>query len=112
MRKNIEDKIEEALRKEPSFRLSENFGYNVLQAIKAKEKRSQRTIYFWMIIGILFMCTSGAVIVTIFFPNLLSSFSAENQVNNLIPLAVVVGVLVVFIQYLDKKLVKDRLVIP
>ena len=112
MKKNLENEIETALKKEPAFKLSKDFSYNVVKALRAKEKRAQRRIYFWMLFGIVFMCGSGALLVVGFFPDLLSTFSPENQVNSLIPMAVVVGVLVVLIQYLDKRLIKDRLVMP
>ncbi len=111
MKKDIEEVIESALRTEPGFKLTTDFSHKVIKAIRARERRSQRKIYLWMILGILFLCGSGATILLLYFPGLISALSSESQVNNLVPLAILIGVLVVFVQYLDKKLIKDRLIL-
>ncbi len=57
--KKIEKWIDEALSSESDFKLSQDFKNKVVQAIKRKERKAQRRIYFWMASGILFMMFTG-----------------------------------------------------
>ena len=104
MKKNIDQIIEDALKIEPKFKLGLDFKDRVTKMIWKKERRTQRKLYLLISVGVVFMFGAGIVLIQ-YFGNL-ESFSKFNQV---VPLAITLGVLVVVIQYLDKRFVKDKL---
>ncbi|WP_462250282.1 hypothetical protein [Ekhidna sp.] len=110
--KDIEKIIDEALKMEPAFELRKDFKDKVLSAIKRSEKVSQRKLYFWMLAGTMTIFGFGYATISYFLPNLLGSFNSMNgTIPNLTPIAVLVGVLIAVIQYLDKRLVKNKLAV-
>ncbi|WP_424961261.1 hypothetical protein [Ekhidna sp.] len=110
MNKQIEDLIDEALKTEPSFQLRKDFKDRVLQVIKRKEKASQRRLYLWMALGTLVIFGFGYATIAYFMPTVLESFGGvTNTLEQIIPLGILAGVIIFAIQYLDKKLVKDRM---
>ncbi|MEM6735968.1 MAG: hypothetical protein AAGC64_08310 [Bacteroidota bacterium] len=106
----IENWIDEALKTEIDFELSKGFEKNVFSTIKRKELRSQQKIYLFLALGVILIVLAGYVCIMLFFPDLIQKMS-EEKVNRLVPIAVIAGVLIVLIQYLDKKLIKERLVV-
>lgn len=110
MKDRIEQLIDEALKTEPSFQLRKDFKDRVLEVIRRKEKISQRKLYFWMALGTLIIFGFGYATIAYFLPSMFESISGINSVvPNLIPIAVLLGVILTLIQYLDKKLVKNKL---
>ncbi|GAB4244534.1 MAG: hypothetical protein Tsb0034_22750 [Ekhidna sp.] len=107
MSDKIEKWIDEALRTEPSYKVRGDFRDKVVKAIRRKEQKDQRSIYFWMTFGLLVFCAAGYVSLTYFFPTMFQGFGQLRQIT---PIAILIGVLIVTVQYLDKKLVKDRLI--
>lgn len=107
--KKIEKLIEDALSAETSFKLNQDFKNKVVQAIRKKERRAQRRIYLWMAFGILFMFFMGYGSLRFYFPDLLQNINQGQELNSLVPIAVIVGILVVIIQFLDQRLVKDQM---
>ena len=104
MIEKLDELIDEALRTEPTFKLKPDFKDKLVQLIRRKERMEQRRVYFFIMLGTLAIV--GAGVGAIFFFADLEVFSGLGQ---LAPMAVLVGAIVVLIQYLDKKLVKDKL---
>ena len=106
-----EEILENALKAEPSFKLKEGFSDRVLKAIRRKELRNQRKLYIWMALGFLVMFGFGVMLMSMFAPDTLISsgiFDLGDQFNRSIPFAIILGLVIVAIQYLDKKLIKDK----
>ena len=109
--KKIEQLIDEVLRSEPEFQLRNDFKDRVLQVIKKKEKASQRKLYIWMALGTLIIFGFGYGTISYFLPDTIESFKGLNDgVSGLVPLAVLIGLLITIVQYLDKRLVKNKLI--
>lgn len=112
MKEDIDRIIDEALKMEPGFHLRKDFKDRVVNAIRKQEKSSQRKLYFWMALGTLTIFGFGYATIAYFLPSMFENFGSVNDsVSNLIPLAVVAGVLITLIQYLDKRLVKNKIMI-
>ena len=112
MKKRIEELIEETLRTEPEFKLRNDFSDRMIRLIKKKEKTHQRKIYFWMLLGILMIIGFGYGTFSYFMPTALESLQAlkANGKEQIVMLAVIAGFLVIIVQYLDQKLVKERMI--
>lgn len=108
MKNRMEDIIEEALKSEPKFELRKDFKDQVVQAIRKKELKSQRRLYIWMAFGTLIIFGFGYATISFFLPSLISSFSGNEISQQLIPSAILVGIAVIIVQYLDKRLVKEK----
>ena len=106
MTKKVEKWVDDALRSEIDFSLRNDFKDKVIKKIKRKERISQRKLYFWMTFGIVAIVGCGFLVSTVFAPALFKGLENFDQV---IPIAIVVGVAITAIQYLDKVLVKNRL---
>lgn len=111
MSDKIDKWIDEALKTEPSFQLRGDFRDRVVKTIRRKEKGSQRRFFFMMALGIVVMGAFGYAIMAYYFPNLKTT-DGFSEVNRIIPFGVLLGVIIAGIQYLDKKLVKDRFLTP
>ncbi len=110
MKERIEKLIDEALKAEPAFQLRKDFKDRVVQAIRKKEKASQRRLYIWMALGTLVIFGFGYGTIAIFLPSVLESFGSMSKgTTQLVPVAVLIGLLVLVIQYLDKRLIKDKM---
>ncbi|MEQ9468316.1 MAG: hypothetical protein RLN88_12960 [Ekhidna sp.] len=108
----IEKMIDQALKTEPSFQLRKDFKDRVVSMIRRKEKASQRRLYFWMSLGTLVIFGFGYAAISYFMPSLFQSLrGASDGVSQLVPLAVLIGVILTVIQFLDKRLVKDKMMI-
>lgn len=111
MKEKLEHIIEQALRSEPDFKLNQDFKNRTFKAIRRNESKYQKRMYFLIAIGSLIMGFIGYGTISYFMPEVLKSFSVNNSyenVNTLIPISVLVGVMLVVIQFLDKKLIKDQ----
>ncbi len=104
MKKNIDQIVEEALRQEPEFKLGLDFKDRVVKAIRRNEIKSQRRFYVLITVGVVLMLGLGLGLMAYF--GSLQAFAGKSQ---LVPIAVIAGGVVVLIQYLDKKLVKDKM---
>ena len=111
MKNKIEELIDEALRTEPTIQLRKDFKDRVIRAIRKQEKVNQRKLYFWMALGTLVIIGFGYATIAYFMPTVLESLQfTNNGTSSLIPLAVLIGVLIVLVQYLDNRLIKNKLV--
>jgi len=110
MSERVENSIEKALRSEPRLNLGDGFADKVVRKIRKRESANQRKLYIWMILGVLAMFGFGYVIIKVFMPETITgqSFNLGDQFNKVIPFSVLVGILVVAIQFLDQKLVKEK----
>ena len=110
MKVNIDHLIDEALKTEPYFNLRKDFKDRVVKAIRRQERISQRKLYSWMVLGTVVIVGLGYATISYFLPNTFEVLGKANQgISGLTPLAILIGVLVIFIQYLDKRLVKNKL---
>ena len=105
MNEDFEKIVEEGLRREPGFKLGLDFKDRVAKAIRRKEKISQRRFYVLILVGVILLFSAGVGVMAYF--GQLESFK---QLGSVAPLAVVIGGMVVAVQWLDKKLVKDKLI--
>lgn len=103
MKKNFDQLIEEALSTEPAFKLGSDFKDRVVKLIRRKERKAQQKLYVLIALGTLLIFGAGFAVVMLF-----ADLEMLSSLGQLTPLAAVIGGLVVLIQYLDKKLVKDR----
>ncbi|MEQ9404021.1 MAG: hypothetical protein RIM99_10570 [Cyclobacteriaceae bacterium] len=103
MKKNIEELIEEGLKSEPVFQLKADFRDRVVRMIKKKEQKAQRRFYLLITAGVVLLLGAGAGILQYF-----GGAGSLSGYDQFIPYAVMFGGLVVLVQYLDKKLVKDK----
>lgn len=103
MKKNIDQIIEEAFKVEPQFKLGADFKDLVTKMIKRKERRSQRRFYLLISFGVVVMFGVGAALIQYF-----GSLKSLSQFDQIVPFAIMIGGLIAVIQYLDKKLVKDK----
>ena len=111
MSDRLEKILDEALKSEPKLDLREGFAEGVVKAVRKKESSKQRKIYLWMIVGCLIMFGFGYAMMKAFIPEAFEGqglFSLGDQFNNVIPIAVILGIVIVAIQYLDRKLVKEK----
>jgi len=111
MSERIDKMIDKALRSEPSFELSQNFKQHVVEVIRRKEKSRQRRLYFWIALGVITICGFGYGVISYFMPSFFNELEMSQgfeKLNRFIPLAILTGVIISIIQYLDKKLIKDR----
>ncbi len=110
MKKNIDQIVEEALRAEPIVQLSSDFKYKTLKAIRKVESRAQKRLYFLIGFGSFLMVLMGLTTIAVFIPELLdvSKFTSGQGVDSLVPIAILIGIMLVIIQFLDKRLIKDR----
>ncbi len=108
--KKIEELIDEVLKIEPDFQLRKDFKDRVVSAINRQEKASQRKLYLWMALGTLVIFGFGYGTIAYFLPGTFESLNGLNDgVSGIIPLAVVIGILITLVQYLDKRLVKNKI---
>ena len=103
--KKIEEILEEALRKEPDFDFKSGFHDQVIRKIRKHEKSHQQWLYGVIMAGTLTIFGIGAVLVSYF-----GGFEMLKDMGQIVPMAILLGIIVVIIQFLDKKLVKDKLI--
>jgi len=101
--------IDEALKTEPKFKLRGDFRDRLVHEIRASEQRNQKSFYFWMILGILSIYGFGYGVVVYFTPTL---FEGLGEMKQIMPISIAIGIVIAGIQYLDKKLVKDKMITP
>ena len=110
MNKQVENIIEKALREEPSFQLRKGFADRMVLLVRKKERASQRKIYFWIALGSMFIVGAGVGILIYYFPTFYQLVSSGQGFTGMIPIAVLIGILIVVIEFIDKKLVRDKII--
>ncbi|MEO9870821.1 hypothetical protein [Ekhidna sp.] len=107
--KNIEDIVDQALKTEPSFQLGTDFKDRVIKAVRNRERVSQKRLYLWMTLGIVIMFGFGYATFAYFLPSALENLKGvQNLTNQVVPMAVLIGVLITIIQVLDSRLIKNK----
>lgn len=110
MKERIEELIDQALKSEPAFKLRKDFNDRVVKAISKREKASQRKLYLWMALGTAVIIGFGIGIIALYIPTMVDYFqNVEGGMDQVVPVAVMIGLVVLIVQYLDKRLVKDKL---
>ena len=100
----IEDEIEKALRKEIDFQLPEHFTDRVMQRLQEHQAITDRNPPWMLMISGLFL-TLCAVVTLALYTELLQPEKFLSTSLWVISLSLLFGV----IQYLDKKLIKDKM---
>ena len=110
MKKDIDHIVEEALRTEPPFRLNSDFKHKTLKAIRKMEARSQKRLFVLIGVGSILMVLMGVGTIAYFLPELLDfgALRSTQGIDSLVPIAILIGIMLVVIQFLDKRLIKDR----
>lgn len=110
MSEKLEKLIDQALKEEPTFKLRNDFKDRVVKIIKRKERIAQRHMYVWIALGSLVILGFGYGILLYFLPHVLEHLTtAHSGVGSIIPFGIVGGILISIVQFLDKKLVKDKM---
>ncbi len=103
--KNIDEIVDEALKAEPSFMLRKDFKDRIVQAIRKKERTSQRKLYLWMTLGTVVILAFGYATISYFLPSIFETFGGSSSgVDKIIPMATFIGIVMILIEYLDKNL--------
>ncbi|MBC6426947.1 MAG: hypothetical protein GDA51_10895 [Ekhidna sp.] len=111
MKKEVEELIEKCLRTAPPYELNHGFSARVLKTIRRKERRNQQKLFIFVTIGFLCMLLTGFGLISLSYPTLLSGEGVSDlfiQFNKIVPFAIILGLLIAGVQYLDKKLVKEK----
>ena len=111
MTKKVDEMIERVLKTAPEFELRNDFSQKVVKAIRKKELINQRKLYFWMVLGFVVILGFGYGLMKMYMPaSLVNSnvFDLGDQFNRSVPFAIILSILIIGIQYLDKKLIKDK----
>ena len=114
MKEGIEKVLDQALKSAPTYQLSNDFKDQVIKMIRKKERASQRKFYFLLTFGVLSFVSLGFALMVYYFPSLLfgsNDVAGIKEINKSIPFAILIGIAIAVIQYLDKKLVKDRMIL-
>ncbi len=110
MKENIEKMIDDALRTEPLFQLRKDFKDRVVEAVRKQEKTSLRRVYLWIALGVLVIFGFGYGTIAYFMPTVFDNFNTmKDGFGQIIPFAVLIGIMITLIQYLDKRLVQKKL---
>ena len=95
------------LKKEPDYKLSARFAENVVSKISERHNRSLSKDYFWFFSGLFFFLLASAI--TLMFTNFRLDFGFLNGMSEYKSLAIFGAAFIVFINWLDKRVVKERL---
>jgi hypothetical protein len=95
------------LKKEPGYQLSPRFAENVVSRIDERHNRSLSKDYFWFFTGLFFFLLTS--IITLVFTNFRLDFGFLNVMSEYKSLAIFGAAFIVFINWLDKRVVKRRL---
>lgn len=101
-------KVFRALKKDPGYEIPGQFAENVLHRVVSKEKKGLFNDYFWFFAGILFVLISS--IVTIMLTGFRLNFGFLTQMSDYKGLALFGIVFIIFINWLDKRLVRHKFV--
>ena len=95
------------LKIEPDYKLSARFAESVVLRINERDNKSLSKDYFWFFTGLFFfLLTSG---ITLVFTNFRLDFGFLNGMSEYKSLAIFGAAFIVFINWLDKRVVKERL---
>ena len=114
MKERLEEIVDQALKSAPTYRLSDGFKDQVVKMIRKKERTSQRKFYFLLTFGVLSFVIIGFILLVHYFPTLITGSNnvlGIKEINRSIPFAILIGIAIAVIQYLDKKLVKDKMIL-
>lgn len=95
-----------ALSKEPDYHVSPGFAEKVVARITAKQQANQSRDYWWFGAGIFFLVL--AAIATVMFVGFTPDFGFLTVMSDYKGLAVFGVVFIVFLNWLDKRLIRGR----
>jgi len=101
----IDQIVEEAIRIEPMMEIEASFKDEVINRIRKNKRKEIIKVYALIFLVIIFLVGIGMGMLLFFKVQI-----AVKEIGPIIPIAVLLGAMIVLIQYLDKKLLKDRLV--
>ena len=96
-----------ALQKDPGYRVPPGFAEKVLHRVTMKQEKALMRDYYWFFAGILFVLSSAVVTLVIIDVRL--DFGFLNVMSEYRGLAVFAIIFIAFINWLDKRLVRQKL---
>ena len=97
-----------ALNKDPGYQLSSGFAEKVIWKVNEKQNRSLSRDYLWFFSGLLFFLLASAI--TLMFTNFRLDFGFLNVMSDYKGLAFFGVTFILFLNWLDKRLVRPRLI--
>ncbi len=106
-KKNIDTKLEEALKKDFEFTLPESFADEVLLKLNLANEKSDKNLY-WLLFGSgLFMAMACLITVSLY-----TNFEVFSYIGQYGGWGIFILGLIAVVQYLDKKLIKEKMGVP
>ena len=96
-----------ALQKDPGYGVPPGFAETVLHRVSAKQEKALMRDYLWFFAGILFVLSSA--VVTLVITEVRLDFGFLNVMPQYRGLAVFAIIFILFINWLDKRLVRQKL---
>lgn len=96
-----------ALRKDPGYKLSPEFASKVVAKVAARHKLEQSREYLWFLAGVMLIVITA--VVTIILMGFRPDFGLFEEMGQYKGLAAFAVVFVIFLNWLDKRLVRKRL---
>lgn len=109
MKRNIDQIVEQGLGSEPEFQLRKDFSELVIRRLRKLEAANLRKLYFWIALGTLMIFGFGIALIAYLLPNVWTKLIQFDGFDQAVPAAVLIGIAIGIIQYLDKILVKDKM---
>jgi hypothetical protein len=95
-----------ALRKDPAYELPSDFAHHVLSLVAKHRQSDASKDYFWFFAGIFFLAI--AFLATVLFTGFRFNFGFLNAMSQYSGLALFGIVFIGFLNWLDKRLVRER----
>lgn len=95
-----------ALEKEPGFELPADFAARIITRVKLRQQKRDSRDYFWFVAGLFFLAVAS--LTTILFSGLRFDLGFLKAMSDYKGLAVFGVAFVVFLNWLDKRLVRGR----
>ena len=95
-----------ALKKDPGYELSADFASRIALQVQGRQQGKFSKDYFWFGAGIFFLAT--AFLATVLFTGFKFDFGFLNVMSDYKGLALFGIAFVVFLNYLDKRLIKEK----
>lgn len=102
--KNLDRIVEEALSREPEFKLDAHFKDQVIIEVRKRERAKKRRLNALLLAITLVTTSFGIALIFIFKLD-----GLFRQLSGVVPIGIFIGVLVVIVQFLDRKLIKEQM---
>lgn len=105
--KDFDEIIKAALQEEVDPTVRSDFSQNVLKTIRKKQRRDQRYFFVRLTLLSTALMAVGVTVLLKFYPTIASSITSSS-----IAAFFTVSALIVVVQVLDQRLIKEKIVVP